>query len=156
MPLFFFGRLGEGACMVVWSLTCVDTYFCAMLWNRGHSKEAPSSRRFQVCTIIDSFLHETETCCTGRPARQTRGRVCCGSKIDNIGFAIGGRGGGGVFRFSWSTETHFFVLPPCVLCYVSLLQVVQGKEAGPEAPADWKRRKKVKVLHFTFGTAKPW
>lgn len=36
------------------------------------------------------------------------------------------------------------------------LQVVQGKEAGPEAPADWKRRKKVKVLHFTFGTAKPW
>lgn len=36
------------------------------------------------------------------------------------------------------------------------LQVVQGKEAGPEAPADWKLRKKVKVLHFTFGTAKPW
>lgn len=36
------------------------------------------------------------------------------------------------------------------------LQVVQGKEAGPEAPADWKRRKKVKILHFTFGTAKPW
>lgn len=36
------------------------------------------------------------------------------------------------------------------------LQVVQGKEAGPEAPADWARRKKVKVLHFTFGTAKPW
>lgn len=36
------------------------------------------------------------------------------------------------------------------------LQVVQGKEADPEAPADWKRRKKVKILHFTFGTAKPW
>lgn len=36
------------------------------------------------------------------------------------------------------------------------LQMVQGKEAGPEAPADWKRRKKVKVLHYTFGTAKPW
>ncbi|CAM9974776.1 unnamed protein product, partial [Ectocarpus fasciculatus] len=36
------------------------------------------------------------------------------------------------------------------------LQAVQGKEAGPEAPADWKRRKKVKILHFTFGTAKPW
>ncbi|CAN0276029.1 unnamed protein product, partial [Laminaria digitata] len=36
------------------------------------------------------------------------------------------------------------------------LQVVQGKEAGPEAPEDWKRRKKVKILHFTFGTAKPW
>ncbi|CAM9880469.1 unnamed protein product [Ectocarpus sp. 4 AP-2014] len=36
------------------------------------------------------------------------------------------------------------------------LQVVQGKEAGPDAPADWKRRKKVKILHFTFGTAKPW
>lgn len=36
------------------------------------------------------------------------------------------------------------------------LQVVQGREAGPEAPADWKLRKKVKVLHFTFGTAKPW
>ncbi len=36
------------------------------------------------------------------------------------------------------------------------LQMVQGKAAGPEAPADWKRRKKVKVLHYTFGTAKPW
>lgn len=33
---------------------------------------------------------------------------------------------------------------------------MQAQEAGADAPADWKRRKKAKLLHFTFGTAKPW
>lgn len=34
--------------------------------------------------------------------------------------------------------------------------MVQGQVADPHAPLDWTRRKAVKIIHFTFGTAKPW
>ncbi|CAM9175298.1 unnamed protein product [Choristocarpus tenellus] len=34
-------------------------------------------------------------------------------------------------------------------------QAVQGKDVEG-APSDWLLRKRIKILHFTFGTAKPW